>query len=182
MSRGKLIFITGGTRSGKSSFAEKTANGLSRSVAYLATAQPLDEEMIFRIKKHREKRLNTWETYEEPIKIRKLVSRLGSEKEVILIDCLTLLTSNLLLRKEDKVEDPKLQEEILSEIKKLVEISFKVPAQVIIVSNEVGMGLVPENTLGRVYRDILGRANSIIADRADEVFMMVSGIPLKIKG
>jgi len=182
MSRGKLIFITGGARSGKSNFAERMAISLGESVAYLATAQPLDEEMTFRIKKHREKRLNTWETYEEPIEVGELVSRLGLEKEVILIDCLTLLTSNLLLRKEDKVEDPKWQEEILAEIEKLAEVSYKVPAQVIIVSNEVGMGLVPDNSLGRVYRDILGRVNSIIADKADDVFMMVSGIPLKIKG
>jgi len=182
MSRGKLIFITGGARSGKSNFAEKMAVGLGKSVAYLATAQPLDEEMVFRIKKHREKRLSIWETYEEPIEISELVSRLGLEKEVILIDCLTLLTSNLLLRKEDKVEDSKWQGEILAEIEKLAEVSYKVPAQVIIVSNEVGMGLVPDNSLGRVYRDILGRVNSIIADKADDVFMMVSGIPLKIKG
>ncbi|MEN3190787.1 MAG: bifunctional adenosylcobinamide kinase/adenosylcobinamide-phosphate guanylyltransferase [Atribacterota bacterium] len=182
MSRGKLIFITGGARSGKSSFAEKIAAKTSKKVVYIATGQPMDEEMAFRIKKHREKRLNTWKTYEEPIKVRELVSRLGFEKEVILIDCLTLLTSNLLLRKEDEVEDSSWQEEILVEIKKLAEISYKVPAQVIIVSNEVGMGLVPDNPLGRVYRDILGRANSIIAGKADEVFMMISGIPLKIKG
>src|SRR5665648_259818 len=133
MSRGKLIFITGGARSGKSNFAEKTAMSSGKSVAYLATAQPLDKEMAFRIKKHKEKRLNTWETYEEPIEVRELVSRLGLEKEVILIDCLTLLTSNLLLREEDKVEDPKWQEEILLEIEKLAEISYKVPAQVLIV-------------------------------------------------
>ena len=182
MSRRKLIFIIGGARSGKSNFAEKMAVDSGKSVAYLATARPLDEEMAFRIEKHREKRLNTWETYEEPIRVRELVSRLGLEKEVILIDCLTLLTSNLLLRKEDKVEDPEWQKEILLEIEKLAEISFRVTAQVIIVSNEVGMGLIPDNTLGRVYRDILGRANSIIADKADEVFMMISGIPLKIKG
>ena len=182
MSRRKLIFIIGGARSGKSNFAEKMAVDSGKSVAYLATARPLDEEMAFRIEKHREKRLNTWETYEEPIRVRELVSRLGLEKEVILIDCLTLLTSNLLLRKEDKVEDPEWQKEILLEIEKLAEISFRVTAQVIIVSNEVGMGLIPDNTLGRVYRDILGRANSIIADKADEVFLMVSGIPLKIKG
>jgi adenosylcobinamide kinase/adenosylcobinamide-phosphate guanylyltransferase len=182
MSRGKLIFITGGARSGKSNFAEKIAAKTSKEVVYIATGQPLDEEMAFRIKKHREKRINTWETYEEPIKVRGLVNRLGLEKEVILIDCLTLLTSNLLLRKESKVKDSKWQGEILVEIEKLAEVSYKVPAQVIIVSNEVGMGLVPDNPLGRVYRDILGRANSIIADKADEVFMMVSGIPLKIKG
>ena len=182
MNRGKLIFITGGARSGKSSFAEKMAANLGKPVAYLATGQSLDKEMAHRIKKHKSRRPTDWETYEEPIEVRKLVSRLGLEKEVILIDCLTLLTSNLLLKKENKMGDPQWEEEILLEIKKLAEVSYKVPAQVIIVSNEVGMGLVPDNPLGRVYRDILGRANSIIADKADEVFMMVSGIPLKIKG
>ena len=182
MLRGKLIFITGGARSGKSSFAEKIAAKISKEVAYIATGQPLDDEMKIRIKKHKDRRPTNWETYEKPIEVTELVSRLGLEKEVILIDCLTLLVSNLLLRKEDKVGDSKREEEILLEIKKLAEISYKVSAQVIIVSNEVGMGLVPETSLGRFYRDILGRANSIIADKADEVFMMVSGIPLKIKG
>ena len=182
MSRGKLIFITGGARSGKSNFAEKMAVSFGKPVAYIATAEPLDKEMAERIKKHKNRRSVNWETYEEPIKVRELVSRLGLEKEVILIDCLTLLTSNLLLRKEEKVEDSKWQEEILAEIERLAEISYEVPARVIIVTNEVGMGLVPDNPLGRIYRDILGRANSIIADKADEVFMMVSGIPLKIKG
>jgi len=182
MSRGKLIFITGGARSGKSNFAEQISVSFGKPVAYIATAEPLDKEMTERIKKHKNRRPVNWETYEEPIKVRELVSRLGLEKEVILIDCLTLLTSNLLLRKEEKVEDSKWQEEILAEIERLAEISYEVPARVIIVTNEVGMGLVPDNPLGRIYRDILGRANSIIADKADEVFMMVSGIPLKIKG
>jgi len=182
MSRGKLIFITGGARSGKSNFAEKMAISLGKPVAYIATGQPLDKEMAHRIKKHKGRRPTDWENYEEPIEVRELVSRLGVKKEVILIDCLTLLVSNLLLRKENKVGDPNWEEEILLEIKRLAKVSYKVPAQVIIVSNEVGMGLVPDNPLGRVYRDILGRANSIIANKADEVFMMVSGIPLKIKG
>jgi len=182
MSRGKLIFITGGARSGKSNFAEKIAVKTSKEVAYIATSQPFDEEMKYRIKKHKDRRPTNWETYEEPIKIKELINNLGFKKEIILIDCLTLLTSNLLLREEDKIEDPQWQEDILLEIKKIAESSYKVPAQVIIVSNEVGMGLVPDNPLGRVYRDILGKANSIIADKADEVFIMVSGISLKIKG
>lgn len=182
MSRGKLIFITGGARSGKSNFAEKMALSLGKPVAYLATGQPLDKEMAYRIKKHKTKRSTEWETYEEPIEVSELVSSLGGEKEVILIDCLTLLVSNLLLREKNKVGNPQWEEKILLEIEKLTEISYQVPAQIIIVSNEVGMGLVPDNPLGRVYRDILGRANSIIANKADEVFMMISGIPLKIKG
>ncbi len=182
MSRGKLIFITGGARSGKSNFAEKMALSLGKPVAYLATGQPLDKEMAHRIKKHKSRRSTEWETYEEPIEVSELVSSLGFEKEVILIDCLTLLVSNLLLREKNKVGNPQWEEKILLEIEKLTEISYKVPAQIIIVSNEVGMGLVPDNPLGRVYRDILGRANSIGANKADEVFMVISGIPLKIKG
>jgi adenosylcobinamide kinase/adenosylcobinamide-phosphate guanylyltransferase len=102
MLRGKLIFITGGARSGKSSFAEKVATKTSKEVAYIATGQPLDEEMAHRIKKHKSRRPTEWETYEEPIEVRELVSSLGLEKEVILIDCLTLLTSNLLLREKNK--------------------------------------------------------------------------------
>jgi adenosylcobinamide kinase/adenosylcobinamide-phosphate guanylyltransferase len=182
MSRGKLIFITGGARSGKSNFAEKMALSSGKKVTYLATGQPLDQEMADRIKKHQTKRPTGWETYEEPIEVCELVSRLGKEKEVILIDCLTLLVSNLLLREKHKVGDLKREEEILLEIEKLTEIFYQVPAQIILVSNEVGMGIVPDHPLGRVYRDILGRANSIIAEKADEVFMMISGIPLKIKG
>jgi adenosylcobinamide kinase/adenosylcobinamide-phosphate guanylyltransferase len=182
MNRGKLIFITGGARSGKSNFAEKIALSLGKPVVYLATGQPLDKEMADRIKKHKAKRPTDWETYEEPIEVSELVSSLGREKEVILIDCLTLLVSNLLLREKNKVGNPPWEEKILLEIEKLTEISYQVPAQIIIVSNEVGMGLVPDNPLGRVYRDILGRANSIIANKADQVFMMISGIPLKIKG
>lgn len=182
MSREKLIFITGGARSGKSSFAEKIAAETDKEIAYIATAQPLDDEMKIRIKKHKEKRPVNWETFEEPIEVSELVNRIGVKKKVILIDCLTLLTSNLLLRKENKVGDFEWQEEVLLEIKKLAVNSYKVPAQVIIVSNEVGMGLVPDNPTGRYYRDILGIANKIIANKADEVFMIVSGIPLKIKG
>ncbi len=182
MSRGKLIFITGGARSGKSNLAMEIAAKEGGEVAYIATAEALDKEMRERIEKHKSERPPAWETYEEPLKVRALVDRLSLQKKVILIDCLTLLTSNLLLSQENRVEDPKWQEEILGEIKKLAELSSEVTAQVIIISNEVGMGLVPPNPLGRVYRDILGRANSIMADKADEVFIMISGIPLKIKG
>jgi adenosylcobinamide kinase/adenosylcobinamide-phosphate guanylyltransferase len=182
MNRGKLIFITGGARSGKSRFAEEMAGKTGKKVAYIATGQPKDSEMKARIQKHKVRRPTNWQTFEEPIKVKALIDKIGLEKEVILIDCLTLLTSNLLLRREEKIGDEMWQEEVLSEIKKLAEGVYKVPARVIIVSNEVGMGLVPDNPLGRFYRDILGRANNIIAGMADEVILMVSGIPIKIKG
>jgi len=183
MSRGKLIFITGGARSGKSSFAEKIVLDSNQSIAYIATAQPLDEEMKERIKMHKRRRPPNWEVFEESIDLNQLISHLGFEKEVIIIECLTLLISNLLLQwSKEKLEQAKQEETILSTIKEMAEISYQVPAQVIVVSNEVGMGLVPQNQLGRFYRDILGQANRIIASKADEVFFLVSGIPLKIKG
>jgi len=178
----KIVLVTGGARSGKSSFAERLATEESKKVAYIATGEPFDKEMKIRIQKHKDRRPVHWETYEEPIEVNQLVQRLGLEREIIIIDCLTLLTSNLLLREEDKIGDPIWEEEVLSEIKKITESCYKVNAQVIIVSNEIGMGLVPDNLLGRFYRDILGRANHVIAGKADEVFLMVSGIPLKIKG
>ena len=182
MNRGKLIFITGGARSGKSRFAEEIANKADKEVIYIATAQAGDEEMKARIQKHKDRRSVKWKTFEEPINVKILVDRFGMKEKIILIDCLTLHTSNLLLRKKEKIGDELWQEDVLSEIEKLAKSAFQVPAQVIIVSNEVGMGLVPDNPLGRYYRDILGRANHIIASQADEVFLMVSGIPLNIKG
>lgn len=183
MSRGKLIFITGGARSGKSSFVEQLALNSSRSVAYIATAQPLDEEMKERIKRHKKRRPANWEIFEEPQEVNQLINSLGYEKEVIIIECLTLLISNLLLqRSNEKFEPSQREEEILNMTKEMAKLAYQVPAQVIVVSNEVGMGLVPENKLGRIYRDILGQVNKIIANRADEVFYLVSGIPLKIKG
>ena len=99
-----------------------------------------------------------------------------------MVDCLTLLTSNLLLRNKKKIGNEKYEKEILNELEKMSLSAVQVPATVIIVSNEVGMGLVPDNSIGRFYRDILGKANNLIAQKADEVFFMVSGIPLKIKG
>jgi len=182
MNRGKLIFITGGARSGKSSFAEKIAIESSREVTYIATAEPLDSEMKYRIQKHKDARPSHWKTYEEPCKVNQLIRCLGRDNRVIIMDCLTLLTSNLLLRKEDKVQDETWQKEILNQITDLAESAYKVRSKVIIVSNEVGMGLVPDNVLGRSFRDVLGKANYIFAGMADEVILMVSGIPLKIKG
>jgi len=183
MPRGKLIFITGGARSGKSSFAEQIALNSNQDVAYIATAQPLDEEMKERIERHKKRRPGNWELFEESKEVSQLISYLGFKKGVIIIECLTLLISNLLLLKnQEELPSSKLEEDILVMTKKMAEIAYQVPAQVIIVSNEVGMGLVPENKLGRIFRDILGQVNRIIADKADEVFFLVSGLPLKIKG
>ncbi len=169
---GKLIFITGGARSGKSIFAQKLANGLSKKVTYIATAQARDKEMELRIKIHRMNRPPHWKTVEKEKSIAEVLSRIAEKSEVILLDCLTLLISNLLLSG---------RKDILKEIRQLVSKIKKIKATVLIVSNEVGMGIVPDNKLARRFRDIAGKANQIIAQAADEVYLVVSGISIKMK-
>jgi len=170
---GKLIFVTGGARSGKSVFAQKLANRLNKKVTYIATAQARDKEMELRIKIHRKNRPAHWKTVEMEKNITEVLSRVAEKSEVILLDCLTLLISNLLLSGEKK---------ILKEIRRLVDEVKRAKATVLIVSNEVGMGIVPNNNLARRFRDIAGRANQIVAQAADEVYLVVSGIPVKVKG
>ena len=169
---GKLIFITGGARSGKSAFAQKLANNLSKRVIYIATAGARDKEMKLRIKIHRKNRPSHWKTVEREKNVTEVLSRIAEKNEVILLDCLTLLISNLLLSGEEK---------ILKEIRQLVNEVKKAKATVLIVSNEVGMGIVPDNRLARRFRDIAGRANQIVAQAADEVYLVVSGISMKMK-
>lgn len=171
---GKIVFIVGGARSGKSSFALKLAHEYKK-VAFVATCQGLDEEMKERIRMHRAGRPKQWKTIEEP---KEIASSLANEKgkfDCVLIDCLTLLISNLLL-------DGYNQKEILAKIDGLMQLSKKKEWVTIIVSNEVGLGLVPETKLGREFRDIAGKANQAVAKEAQQVFFTVSGIPVKIKG
>ncbi len=170
---GRLIFITGGARSGKSAFAQKSANRLSKKVTYIATAQAKDKEMEVRIKIHRKNRPAHWKTIEKEKNITEVLSRIAEKNEVILLDCLTLLISNLLLSGK---------KDVLKKIRQLVNKIREIKATVLIVSNEVGMGIVPDNKLARRFRDIAGRANQIVAQAADEVYLVVSGIPVKVKG
>ncbi len=170
---GKIIFITGGARSGKSSYAASIAKKYSR-VAFIATCQPLDREMAKRIKLHQQARPKSWETFEEPQKVAFLLSKLDNSFDCILIDCLTLLASNLILGKYN-------EKQVLTEIKAILTNIKKKKAKTIIVSNEVGLGLVPTSKLGRDFRDIAGKVNQLVAKEADQVFFTVSGIPMKIK-
>ncbi|MDD5079246.1 MAG: bifunctional adenosylcobinamide kinase/adenosylcobinamide-phosphate guanylyltransferase [Candidatus Omnitrophica bacterium] len=170
---GKIIFITGGARSGKSTYAASLAEK-HKKVAFIATCQALDREMAKRIKLHQHDRPLRWKTFEEPKKVAGLINDLDNRFDCILIDCLTLLVSNLLLAKRK-------EEQILEEIRNMLKNLKKKKARAIIVSNEVGLGLVPANKLGRDFRDIAGKVNQLAAKRADEVFLTISGIPLKIK-
>ena len=172
----KIIFITGGARSGKSSFAEQMAGELSESVGYLATAEALDPEMEDRIRLHRERRPAHWKTVEEPFDLARGVSRLFVESDVVILDCLTLWVSNLIHRYASGVE-----ETAKAYLKKVFDLNTASGDKILIlVSNEVGMGIIPELPINRVFSDVLGRVNQFVAAQADEVYFMVSGIPMKL--
>ena len=169
----KITFILGGARSGKSTYALELAKKYKR-VAFIATCEPLDKEMQRRIALHKKKRPAHWQTFEEPKDIVLALKKIGNNFDCIIIDCLTLLVSNLILegRSQELIED-KIST-LLGQIKKM-------KTDVIIVSNEVGLGIVPKNKLARGFRDIAGKINQMVAGAADEVFFMVSGMPLKLK-
>ena len=171
---GELLFVLGGARSGKSSFAQKYAETHYRSRLFLATAQILDEEMAERVRLHKEARGSEWNVLEEPFEIHAALHSLPNPGPVILVDCLTVWLSNILLHKgEDRVG---FYEENL-----LKALSLR-KGPVILVSNEVGLGIVPENPLGRTFRDLAGRLNQRVASAADHVVFMAAGIPWVLKG
>lgn len=171
---GKITFVLGGVRSGKSRFAIRLAKEKGRSVAFIATCQGLDREMQRRIIIHKKSRPLHWRTFEVPENTALLLKKINDKFDVIVIDCLTLLISNLLLKgvSEDSIE---------KQINGIMSILGKIKARSIIVSNEVGLGIVPENKLARDFRDIAGRINQIVAAKSNEVFFMFSGIPSRIK-
>lgn len=182
---GTLTFITGGARSGKSSYAQNLLKN-KKKVTYLATALPFDEGMKERIRHHRESRPATWET----IEIYKNFSSLETnssfkEAENVLLDCITLLISNQMLDLDlnwDQVDQERvklIEENILSDIDNLLELSKD--KNLILVSNEVGMGVVPDNYLSSYFRDIAGRINQYLAKKSDSAFLLASGIPIQLK-
>jgi len=171
----KFIFISGGVRSGKSHYAIELAKKLSRKVAYIATCTSPDEEMQERIKLHKNSRPANWEIVEVAKEIIPALNKLKNKHDVVIIDCLGLFISNLL---SEELENS----QILSALKKLAQSISKAKGVTIVVSNEVGSGIVPDNPLARQFRDLLGIANQIMAKEANEVILMHSAIPLKIKG
>ncbi len=179
---GKLTLLLGGARSGKSNFAQALAKTLSDAVIYIATAQPLDEEMAERVAKHRNERPAHWKTLELSHAVAQSYRESGLQGAVVILDCLTLLVSNVILAEctPEEVDAGRALAAVEREIAALYEVIEADSAQWIVVSNEVGMGLVPPYPLGRVYRDALGIANQRLASLAEEVFLMIAGIPLPL--
>ena len=178
----KLTLILGGARSGKSAYAERLARENGRnSVLYVATAEARDDEMQERIEKHRQNRPISWRTLETPRHVGLRLLQERPPERIILLDCLTLLVSNILTTAGDGGwEEAEMQ--VQAEVEELIACLQQLNIHLIIVSNEVGLGLVPPTALGRVYRDVLGRANQRLAAAADEVFFLVAGVAMTIKG
>lgn len=191
----KLFFLLGGVRSGKSEYSEKLVSSISEKVAYIATSEIIDDEMKKRIEIHRKRRPKSWETYEilgEDIKIyklREIFNQIISKKiDVVLIDCITNLLSRIIYKyKLDEVEviDNKLEKTIEEEVvlffDSFLEIIKNSNLNVVIVSNEVGLGVVPPYYLGRIFRDLMGIINKKVAGCSDEVYFFVAGLRQRLK-
>ncbi len=173
----KLTLVLGGVRAGKSTYALRLASDGNR-VLFVATAEARDKDMEARIKAHQETRPQTWDTLEEPLALSDALSPLLHNYDTILLDCLTLWVSNLLLKSPDIHST---RREVLSEVESLLDVYRNGDASWIIVSNEVGLGIIAATELGRIYAEELGRTNQLVAAQADEVYFMAAGLPLTLK-
>jgi len=175
MAEKTLTLVTGGIKSGKSAWAQQQAERLSGTRAFVATAQALDDEMKNRILRHRQERGDAWVTFEEPKDLVPLVDNITGRFDIVLIDCLTIWLSNLLTI--FRMDEEAVQQQIAG----LSACFNRVSSRVFVISNETGMGIIPADPLSRLYQRLLGSLNSGVAALADEVYLMVSGIPVKIK-
>lgn len=177
----KIVLVTGGARSGKSTFAERYAAQGGRKVAYIATAQIYDDEMQERVKLHQSRRPASWPTFEAPYHAEEAMAQAVQCADAVLFDCLTLYTSNLLLAPDAPTDREERYQAVLAAIDKLVASAKQSSVDVIFVTNEVGAGIVPENALAREYRDVAGLVNQKVARVADEVYLVVCGMAVELK-
>ena len=166
------VLVLGGARSGKSAFAERLAADTGLSRHYVATGRAWDEEMRERIARHRTDRGEGWQTHEEPVDLVGRLEALDDATSVILVDCLTLWVTNLMMEELDMAQ----------EFARLAAFVPRVRAKLVLVSNEVGLGIVPENRIAREFRDHAGRLHQAIAQSAGQVYFVAAGLPLKMKG
>lgn len=177
----RLIFLLGGARSGKSHYAQTWARRQGRRVLFVATAEPTDADMRGRIADHRAARPSDWHTLEAPREAARQIAACPFAHDTLLLDCLTLLTSNVLLQLPESATQRDANAAALAEVERLLAVCADSEASWLVVSNEVGMGVVPPTRLGLLYRDMLGRANQRLAQAADEVLLLVAGLPWRLK-
>lgn len=178
----RIVLVTGGCRSGKSAFAQDLAESLLGRRVYVATCPVVDEEMRQRIRKHQEARESGhWDTVEEPVRLDRAL-RAADNYAVVLVDCLTLWINNLMYESRQRSDQDVTEEQVIQWCGEVLASACRHPGTVILVTNEVGMGIVPANTWARRYRDLVGRCNQVIAARANVVALVSCGIPLFLKG
>lgn len=168
----KITFVLGGARSGKSSFAEKLVEDSGLQPVYLATGRAFDKEMESRISIHRDRRGREWQTVEEPLDLVGALEKHAGHDRFVLVDCLTLWITNLMMAEQN----------IAAETETLIAALSPLSGPVVFVSNEVGLGIVPENQMAREFRDHAGFLHQAVASVADEVYFLAAGLPLKMKG
>ena len=184
----KIILVTGGARSGKSSFAESLCKDRNNSTAYIAKSVAFDYEMKERVRKHQESRPQEWKTYEIYKDIYKIIKEISQKHSTVILDCITLLVNNLMfvdgidIDTATEQEINELEDYIKDQVTKLIEEVKKTDLYFVMVTNEIGLGVVPGYKLGRVYCDFVGRVNQMLGKLSDEVYFTVCGIPTKIKG
>ena len=183
--KSQIILCSGGARSGKSEFAERLALATAGRKAYVATGQAFDEEMIDRIKKHQARRGEIWNNFEVPLHLAKECQNISQTADVILIDCLTMFTTNHMMAHgsiQGQQDANQLEATVLTELETLLAaINSCEGKTVIFVTNEIGLGIVPDNKLARYFRDIAGRVNRTVATAADKLFLTISGVTIELK-
>ena len=183
--KSQIILCSGGARSGKSEFAERLALATEGRKAYVATGQAFDDEMIDRIKKHQERRGEIWNNFEVPLHLAKEWQNISQTADVILIDCLTMFTTNHMMAHgsiQGQQDANQLEASVLTELESLLaSIKSCEDKTVIFVTNEIGLGIVPDNKLARYFRDIAGRVNRTVAAAADKLYLTISGVTIELK-
>lgn len=185
---GQLVLVTGGARSGKSRYAESLCRARENATAYIATSIPFDEELKDRVKKHREMRPSSWETFEIYEDVYKIIPEIAKGYQTVILDCVTLMVNNLMFKEDVEYDEmtaaeiDALEMGIKEQFIKLIEAIKQTELYVVVVTNEIGLCPVAANRLTRIYTDIIGRMNQLIAANSDEVYFVVSGISMKIKG
>lgn len=178
---GEISLVTGGARSGKSAFAERRVGRFGDKIAYVATAQAWDEEMRLRIDLHQRRRPPGWGTFEAPCQAPAVLGRAAAAADAVLFDCLTMFVTNLMGQEDFPADAEAGLRRLAAETAALLAAAQEAPCPVVFVSNEVGLGIVPDNALARAFRDYAGWVNQQVAAQAAQVYLVVSGLAVDVK-